>query len=267
MNTLCISDLIYNRIGVSCINSLLLIRNYLNKNDAGYTSKLRSKNVHPMERINLIKDDFGFLDINEYINGGYISKNGDRFVFVNKPEWSDIIDSFSFAHISSGNQANNNCSINKINCFILNTAKLKESYEIFYACYYIIKTYFFDNIDIVSKILDNGPIKKSMFTDYYITDPCMDANIINIMVDFLIAMIIIQDDVFDLKYGDYNDFVKAIRTVDKDKLSKLSILNDEYFRNIYDYAINTDSEEEDYIAIYDKIFKMDIKGILYLEER
>ena len=243
-------SLYYDSISNKTFEGIKLIREYFSEDgNLSAFRKLRPINVSLQEKIIMInsnKELLKSLNESEYIDNGYISSNGDRYIFLDLDESVTILNTDFQCVTKLGNSQN----ITTINVFLINKnlAKYEDDSKFIYACYRIAQTYFVKALaDINSPIYISA--KKYNCTDMFDITKHKKGYSLNdkiFYVNYIITLITLLDVFFDFKFSD-SDMVK------ESIFSKKYWLNDDIFKKIFEYAINKNPEDEDYIQIFKDI--------------
>lgn len=192
-----------------------------------------------------------------YVNNGYMTTNSpDRFVFL--PMIDDSLIHFDIPHVTKLNGSNS--EIKNINSFIINSrTNISDTKEILKICYTVADKYF-------TNMMMNDDCVPNTISRYYkmychpienlVSKGTLNITNISFAVDRIITCIKLLDTVFNLKFRDMEEVKSVICEVYNDdsyKDSFESILDG--FDLIYNYAIDKEADEYDYIVIFAKILK------------
>ena len=248
-------NLYYNAISNKAFEGIRLIREFFAEDgDMSSFRKLRPSNISLQEKIILINGDYkvcnykiGNLTEENYINNGYLSSNGDRYVFIDMAEEVSVLNS-SFQCVSK--QINTEV-IKDINVFIINKKlmKCKDDSKIIFACYRIAQVYFVKALNDI-----NNPIAIS--ANKYESSDIFNKKTYSLndkifYINYMITMIMILDVMFNFKFNDFYMFKEAV-------FRPKYWLNEEIFKGIFEYAIDEYPDDDDYVTIFQKIH--DIKN-------
>ena len=242
--------LYYQTLSSRVLEALTLVRDVLKGNDLPYR-RLSSKNISVSEKLAIEHDIFikyRGVTISEYIDNGYIPTNSsDRFVFMDLDDDDDNMVSvlnFSFPHA-----VNNDVCF--INCFIINTSYEMTNSYLFEIFFKIVRFY------MSSYCYEHGNIYYQIHQKYDIgillgKTAHRDADFVNKQhqVDLTITIIKFIDTIFNLKFPDFEQFYTGLTGCYGFKLTQLC-KNKEAMKKLYEYAIEENPTEEDYIAIFD----------------
>lgn len=254
-------NLYYNTISNRVFEGIRLIREFFAEDgDMSSFRKLQSSNISLQEKIILLNNDYEIynykiakLTEEDYINNGYLSSNGDRYIFIDMAEEVTVLNS-SFQFVSKTMDT----VIKDINIFIINKKLIdcKDDSKIIHVCYRIAQVYFVNALNDI-----NNPIaisaNKYESTDIF-TKKSYSLNNKIFYVNYMITVIMILDVMFNFKFNDFYLFKEAV-------FKPKYWLNEEVFKEIFEYAIDEYPDDTDYVEIFRKIHDIKKEEML-LEE-
>ena len=248
--------LYYNTVSNRAFEGIRLVREYFSEdgNLSGFR-KMQPNNLSLDEKIMLMCLDKNKINISEdeYIARGYLSSNGDRYIFTDINITGCVGFKCGFNYVADPKNPN---SFKYITVFFINrNIKPEEDEKIINLSYYIAKKYFMNymvefanpihvaanhaccnNMENLLKVMSNEPVSSEQFT--------MQEKIF--YIDFLITMIMILDVMFDFKFADFETFKSAIA-------NSISEFSANILHAVYDYAIDTHPNSDEYLSVFKRI--------------
>ena len=243
-------NLYYNTISNKAFEGIRLVREFFTKDgDMSSFRKLHSSNISLQEKVILTSlDEKLKISEEDYVHNGYLASNGDRYIFVDNLDFTSIWCT-KFQTVTK--QPNGTNFISDISIFFISRNLLKncDDKRVIYTCYKIAQWYF--KISLTD--INNSPIAISAYISG--SENIFDKRGIYgrddkiFYVNYLITMIMILDVMFNFKFNDIPLFIESIFT------SCPFWLSTEAFKGIFEYAINEQPVDSDYVLIFREIIK------------